>query len=358
MNARVDSRRDCPDQPPKVIARDELEHGLQTIVQRAAEQLRAPTALVSVVVDGVQFFKAHHTLQDGTSPARDETSLDARPQNSTSPYDVRAYLGVPIRSADATIGTLCVLDIQERSFTSEDLGRLEELAGEVTERLTQQRKPKDKLHDVARPAMTESRRLLTAMELHLASARLALADLSPLVRWAWSQREKMVGALARAAQAYPELLATLSDLDEIARRLETQHGALQSLLSKPARTTIGDVLETAQALSVQELRQVGGAEAELTHDDQSIATPRATAVATLTSLLTTLARSLRSEGCMPGIKLTMRGDSDRITVSILPLPADTTAISNAVKRSVPWDPTLQATFGVDGLHVTFQRDTS
>lgn len=342
--ARHDGLRDPPEgRAPERGAQAYFAEQLQAVARRAAEELQTPVALISLVMDRAQFFEAHHRQ----TPDR----VDA--------FAIRASLGTPIQSGGVTIGTLCVLDTTERLFTADEVLRLEELAQLVTRHSSAFESPRgqDRLRDVARPAVAESRNLLTALELQLASARLAVADLGPLVRFAWSQREKVVGALARAAQAYPELLATLNDLSEVSSRLKAQHTALEGLLSEPARTSIGNVLETATALSLHETRLVGGVEVDGGHHDHWIRTPRATAAGTLSSLLATVARSLRAEGSTTGIRLTTRGEPERIIVSIWPLPVDTSAVATTVKRSIPWDPTLQAVLCDGELELSFERET-
>ena len=91
---------------------------LQGIVKKAAEELNSPIALVSLVLDQVQFFKAHiglppvlasargthrdasfcqFVVRDGEPFEVNDAASDPRiPQHVVKEYNIQAYLGVPI----------------------------------------------------------------------------------------------------------------------------------------------------------------------------------------------------------------------------------------------------------------------
>jgi GAF domain-containing protein len=131
------------------------EPAIQTLVDRAAQELDLPLAAVSIVLDSAQYFIAQHGIggwigaAEGTpsewafcrhaverrkpfiveDSSRDELVRD----NPLVKYDgIRCYLGVPlITSKDQALGTLCVLGSRSRQFTEADIARLRTLADDV-----------------------------------------------------------------------------------------------------------------------------------------------------------------------------------------------------------------------------------
>ncbi len=132
---------------------------LQAIVADAAAQVGAPIALVSLVLDDIQFFKAHHGLPRdlaevrGTARdvsicqlvVRDDDEVEVQdasarldvPQALVDAYGIRSYLGVPIHLGAQPLGSLCVIDLEPRVFTREERQVLSRLARAVDARIAQ-----------------------------------------------------------------------------------------------------------------------------------------------------------------------------------------------------------------------------
>ena len=130
---------------------------LQEIVKNAATELKSPIALVSLVLDQVQFFKAHiglppvlatargthrdvsfcqFVVRDGETFEVNDAANDPRiPQHVVKEYNIQAYLGVPIKVKDTVMGALCVLDTKKRGFSKEEHLSLKKLADLVNLRL-------------------------------------------------------------------------------------------------------------------------------------------------------------------------------------------------------------------------------
>jgi hypothetical protein len=131
------------------------EDSFDRLAQLAARLLNAPVALISLVDDERQFFKSCFGLAEPWNSAR-ETPLshsfcrhaldspeplvieDARTHPlvrdnlAIGDLDVVAYAGVPLitRSGHA-LGTLCVIDHQPRSWTSDQIETLKTLTAAV-----------------------------------------------------------------------------------------------------------------------------------------------------------------------------------------------------------------------------------
>ena len=131
------------------------DESFDRLAKLAAKLLNAPVALISLVDDERQFFKSCVGLAEPWRSAR-ETPLShsfcRHALNSPEPLviedarthplvrdnpairdlDVAAYAGVPlITSAGHALGTLCVIDHQPRSWTSDQIETLKTLTAAV-----------------------------------------------------------------------------------------------------------------------------------------------------------------------------------------------------------------------------------
>lgn len=121
----------------------------------AAQVLRAPIAIVSIVDHDRIWFKSHHGL-DVEEIARDPGLCascilqqgpwivnDARadPRVLANPlvageFGLQFYLGIPLRTRDGfNLGTLCVIDFESRTASEEDVAVLTNLAAVVMDEL-------------------------------------------------------------------------------------------------------------------------------------------------------------------------------------------------------------------------------
>lgn len=133
---------------------------LHDIVERAAELLDTPFAVIDVLLDDAQVFldgvgpMPDWIRESGGTPlewafcgplVRDRVprtmgDLTAEPLFQNSPLvtiaGVRAYAGAPLISRTGQVlGGLCGLDLQPRSFGPQELAELQQLADETVGRL-------------------------------------------------------------------------------------------------------------------------------------------------------------------------------------------------------------------------------
>jgi diguanylate cyclase (GGDEF)-like protein/PAS domain S-box-containing protein len=150
-----------------------------TVVQLATKILDAPMGAISLLDSNRQWFKARIGI-DVTETSRDiafcnhaiahprevfvvaDTLLDHRFVDNpfvTGPPAVRSYAGVPIRSREGLpLGTLCVFDTAQRSFSEERISQLTMLADQTAAMLDLRRRAaelSDMLHS-GRSSVTES----------------------------------------------------------------------------------------------------------------------------------------------------------------------------------------------------------
>lgn len=142
----------------------EVDPILHDVAVRAAERLGLPVSLVSVVLDEALHVAAIHGppglwLADtmghpvewsfcATSVrTRDAFVVESAKEDEyhrTNPLvtqdGVRCYAGVPlISSRGYVLGNLCVVGLEERTFTSEEMAALRELAAEAVRRIEERR---------------------------------------------------------------------------------------------------------------------------------------------------------------------------------------------------------------------------
>ncbi len=147
------------------LTADDVDDVLQQTVEEAAAALALPMALVSVVMDEAQWFAAHTGLAPWLAQARGtpvEWSFCANAVRTGEPFvvedaathplvkdiplveldGVRCYAGIPlVTSTGRTLGTLCVIGEEPRTFTEREMDLLRELAGRAIERIEARRKP-------------------------------------------------------------------------------------------------------------------------------------------------------------------------------------------------------------------------
>ena len=151
------------------------------LCQLAAETADTPIALVTILDDQRQFFKARigvdaretpvewsfcqHTLQ---SPGRvlvvGDTLNDERVRHSplvTGEPHIRAYMGAPVVDRQGQVfGTLCVIDHQPRAFTRQQEQRLARLAKLVSALIVLQDNSRRELEDHKQQAALELKQLV------------------------------------------------------------------------------------------------------------------------------------------------------------------------------------------------------
>jgi hypothetical protein len=130
---------------------------LEQLVHRAAEVSGFPIALVSLVTEQIQFFRAQVGLPPdleasratdrctsfcqyvvaGDEPLRieDATREPALPTELVERYGIRAYVGFPVRVAGKTVGSFCVIDVKPRRLEPAQLEELSKLAQAASARL-------------------------------------------------------------------------------------------------------------------------------------------------------------------------------------------------------------------------------
>jgi len=143
---------------------DDVDPILRGIAEQAAARLAVPVSLISVVLDEALHVAGSHGIdglwlgETGGHPvewsfcaasvrSRDAVIVESATEDAvhrTNPLvtqdGVRCYAGVPmISSRGHVLGNLCVVGLEERTFSQNDVDVLRELAAEAVRRIEQRR---------------------------------------------------------------------------------------------------------------------------------------------------------------------------------------------------------------------------
>lgn len=130
------------------------EEGFDRIVRLASRLLGTPIALISLVDEHRQWFKAKVGLEAAETPREHafcahainehgvfvvpDATLDPRfAQNPlvTGEPKIRFYAGAPLRTESGALGTLCVIDRAPRTLTADEARVLEDLSATIVDQL-------------------------------------------------------------------------------------------------------------------------------------------------------------------------------------------------------------------------------
>ncbi len=324
---------------------------LQSIVEEAAQKLSAPIALVSLVLDHVQFFKAHYGLPPDLASSRgtsrevsfcqfvvrdgkafevsDAATDDRVPQHLVKEYGIQSYLGVPIYARDIVAGSLCVIDSKPRAFDDQDRQELTKLGKRVNERLamlTESRRQArlSLMENASRPAFEELQDAMAPVRSSTEAGIAAAAALGTFYRLAehvfgggQSSPEVKAQSLATAAQALEDCENALYDIESSLGDAEDSLLALKHLTSPARSTRLSEVLIAAQELARHTVRPVGGAYLPDLSFDPEIYMPRALAVSLVATALTSFAAQLDGRKSTKGIKIEVNDRDSTVEVALI-----------------------------------------
>lgn len=254
------------------VLRTDADPVLAALVEETAQRLDAPIAVVSLVLETIQYFRAQHGLPAELAAVR-ATSLDTAfarrvidtarvvaisdlsldgdaPQDLVERYGLRAYLGAPLHLGGGAHGTLEVLDRHPRQWTRAESKRIDGLAARVERRLEvlAARTPDG---DAAEPLGEALRSEMLPLQLAVLEARVAALELDVL-------RTLIDGFEARSTDPKADVARALKALRTLRDRLERASQASHRIL-----TTFDEI--RARALgdrpSVSLARLTDGAEA-------------------------------------------------------------------------------------------------
>lgn len=246
---------------------------LTAIVHRIAKEADAPIALVSLVMDRVQYFRAavglpselalasatnrcdsfcQFVVQEESLFVVEDAPHDLRvPQALVERYGVTAYAGAPLWVDGQVLGSLCVLDVKPRTFTPGFLDSLIRSAAEASKRLEQIASGAIRPRSIPQEAVNV-RGLASSIVKHLTSMQAAanlgtplMNELAAIPRESWSVElvEQHAEQIGDAAAFYRALT----------RQLDRVQGTVQTLAIASASSEPGSAVENL----TQDIYQLG-----------------------------------------------------------------------------------------------------
>ena len=310
---------------------------LQEIVKQAASELNSPIALVSLVLDQVQFFKAHiglppvlasargthrdvsfcqFVVRDGETFEVNDASNDPRiPQHVVKEYNIQAYLGVPIMVEDTVMGSLCVLDTKKRGFSEEEHHSLRKLAKLVNVRLaalTRDSKQKrlDLTETTLKPALSELSESLSSVQKFVSlgysagtSIRTFLNHSKHLFAEKSEYSEAIRLSLESALKAIQQNEDLLLEIEFAAKDSADCINAIEKIVMKIEPTRLSEIVVAAQDLSRNSTKIVGGFPLPDFDSDPMIFTKGSLAIAIITNCLLIMSSELGKINSKSGIRL-------------------------------------------------------
>jgi hypothetical protein len=265
---------------------------LQEIVKTAANELNSPIALVSLVLDQIQFFKAHiglppvleiargthrdvsfcqFVVRDGKTFEVTDASNDPRiPQHVVNEYNIQSYLGVPIMVDNNVMGSLCVLDTKKRGFSDKEHIRLNKLALLVNKRLEslalgRRQSRLDLTEYTLKPALSELSKSLKSLEKFISAGHSAdraigtfINHSSHLLSSKPQFSESLILSLEAAKKANQVKENLVLELELAAKDGLDCVKALQEIVMNFESTHLSKVLTSAQDLSRNATNLIGG----------------------------------------------------------------------------------------------------
>ena len=319
---------------------------LQEIVKNAATELNSPIALVSLLLDQVQFFKAHiglppvlaaargthrdvsfcqFVVRDGETFEVNDASNDLRiPQHVVKEYNIQAYLGVPIKVNETVMGSLCVLDTKKRSFSKEEHLSLINLANLVNLRLEEITKTRrhtrlDITEKTLIPAIAELSDSLKSVQKFIAigySARKSIQTFLNHSNHLYSSGSEYSDAIRLA---YEAACTSNNENEDVLLEMEFAISdsidcitALEQLVVNIESTRISKLVTAAQDLSRYSTKSIGGFSLPDFKSDPIVYTKGNLALAIITNCLQIISSELGKVNSQNGIDLNIDESHDSV----------------------------------------------
>lgn len=364
---------------------------LNAIVAEVAQAVGVPIALVNFVLEEIQFFKAHYGLPPELQATR-ATSRDAAfcqyvvrdeelfevndagnderiPQRLVKAFNLKAYLGVPIYANDIVVGSLCVIDLKPRQFSTADYEKIKAFGLLVNKRLAVLSRQKKLLftrllEKSMSPSLREIQEALQPLESESASGLVALEEMKVLVR----QMEYILAAGKPSYQTMTESLRVARNAIESCRN--SFYNINMSVADiEDAISALGTIFPTAGPVQLRDIAMAGR---ELSHaSTQSqqgiflgdvsfnpiVLSTRPVAVAVLSNCLLLMVAKLDAQGSKSKIKMDFVDLKDQKGGIMLSTPVlsskDFAEIEKELKTFLGFTPGLKIQLTEAGLILSF-----
>lgn len=182
----------------------ETEDTFDGLTKLAARLLKVPASFISIVSAGADFYKSqvgfpeqlararslegrtfcHYTLGGDQALVIADTHSDPvwKAVPTVQTLGVRAYVGVPLKLGEETVGSFCVMDTEPRSWSDDELETLRQLAMSAGRELSLRAALAEAHHDSADArALARSREEVVAVVAHDLRTPLQILNLSAVL---------------------------------------------------------------------------------------------------------------------------------------------------------------------------------
>ncbi len=309
---------------PGATLTDVSDAELQALVEAAAKECGTPIALVSLVLDNIQYFRAQHGLPpdlvEASGTDRDvsfcqfavregepfevgDANVADVPTALVDRYGIRSYYGEPIYIRDRVAGTLCVIDFAARDF-DEHREAMKQLAAAVSRRLNELADQGiGAIETATTPAFAELRNAMTPISASVGPARTTLEDLDPLVESpAFDSTDQIRSLLATASSALVELREIIDELESSSERVSLTIRALEAALAtRTEPTALSVVLQNVSELALHVTRLIGGVRIPEVSGSLTLKHNQKHVTAELAAAIVVIAGMLRERGHEDGL---------------------------------------------------------
>lgn len=319
---------------------------LQLIVENAAAELDSPIALVSLILDQIQFFKAHVGLPEVLAKARgthrdvsfcqfvvesgqpfevNDGLNDPRiPQHVVEEFNIQSYLGVPIKLEDHVVGSLCVLDTKKRKFTNNERDSLQNLASLVNKRLEEITKQRKQVrlalsYTSLHPALKEISETLQPIQDHITQAYANIASIRSFLKLSkhlFADKNLFTPTAKKSFEAASMSIRMIQDqFTEIEMSVLDSVDcldALNKLVTGNQFTNLSGVLAASQDLTRNATKAVGGFSIPDFESDPVIYTKADLAIALVSNSLLLISAELLQKNAENGIKAEIKLSDNEI----------------------------------------------
>jgi hypothetical protein len=323
---------------------------LQSIVEEAAQELKTPIALVNLVLEEIQFFKAHYGLPSPLAAARGterdvsfcqfvvrdgepfevtDAKTDPRvPQHLVKNYDIQAYLGIPIQVEETIVGSLCVIDTKPRPFSQKEREDLTSLAARVNERLAEIHTGGRFSANKSKAAMTSSAfseiaKHISSIEKAAIAGPLTISALGSFFRLAERTAAGEITPAEHLERAAVAARKAIDNCEDYFYNIQADVGDIQDLnvaLEKaitPTRVTqLTEVIFAAWELSQSATEKTGGLAWPNVETNRIITTPRPVAVTLLATAVSIMCTQMINNNIEDGLAFEIDGNESNAEVRI------------------------------------------
>ncbi len=308
---------------------NQLDEVLQQIAVDATTFSGIPICAVTLVLNQIQYFKAHIGLPPELAISRatdrcsslcqfvvetekpfiiEDTNLHPElPQELIKPYNIVSYFGFPVTVSGKVVGSLCLIDVKKNSLSEDLRARMLELADKAGQHLQSLKKgmtgEQILLEKASVPALSEIRNILAALTLASGRSAQLSEQMNPIffLLQEFSQKKLTADELLRGIVSLQDTVRSYQKIPTLLKLIQNSvhrmsgaiYGLEGALILKPGAMNceIKDILNASENLSHHLTKLVGGVSWQSANERYRLKVPQNLAITLLGSLLTSISEN-------------------------------------------------------------------